>query len=263
MSDRLQRARTAWQRKDAALAAQAHTVAAVQADEAHQQGAGRYLAEAVYGGLDGVVTTFAVVAGVAGASLSANIVLILGLANLCADGLSMGTGAFLGARSEADYHRRERQREAWEIDHFPEGEREEIRAIYRDKGFSGEILEQVVATITADKEQWVKTMMVEELGIIEERKNPLRVGATTLVAFIIAGAIPLIAFLGTLRFPSLSDHSFTVAIIVTMLTIFGLGSARSLVIHKKWYMAGLEMLAVGGMTAVVAYGIGALFASLG
>jgi VIT1/CCC1 family predicted Fe2+/Mn2+ transporter len=187
----------------------------------------------------------------------------MGLANLFADGLSMGTGSYLGARSEADYHRQERERESWEIEHYPEGEMEEIREIYRDKGFEGEALEQAVAVITADKERWVRTMMVEELGIIEERKNPIRVGLTTFIAFLIAGAIPLISYMGALQIAALSAIPFQVAVVVTLVTIFGLGCARSLIIYKKWYVAGLEMLAVGGITAAVAYGIGAILAVMG
>lgn len=263
MGKRLEKARLAWIRSDATLAEEAHTTTAIRAKEPHQTGSGKYIAEAVYGGIDGIVTTFAVVAGVAGASLSPSIVMVLGLANLFADGLSMGAGSYLGARSEADYHRQERLRETWEIEHFPEGEREEIREIYREKGFEGDLLEQVVDVVTADKERWVTTMMVEELGIIEERKDPVRVGITTFTSFAIAGAIPLIAYLGALNIPALSQNSFMVAVVVTMVTIFGLGSARSLVIYKKWWRAGLEMLGVGGLTAVVAYGIGALLSALG
>lgn len=259
----MQKARAAWRRKDAATGKALHNPANINADEPHQGEGGKYISEAVYGGLDGIVTTFAVVAGVSGASLSAGIVLIMGLANLFADGLSMGTGSYLGAKSEADYHRQEREREAWEIEHFPEGEEAEIREIYQAKGFEGEALEQAIAIITSDKERWVRTMMVEELGIIEERKSPLRVGLTTFISFIIAGAIPLLSYMGSLQVPWLSAQPFLVAVIVTMVTIFGLGSARALVIYKKWYVAGLEMLAVGGLTAAVAYGIGMLLSHLG
>jgi VIT1/CCC1 family predicted Fe2+/Mn2+ transporter len=262
MDERLTKARKAWREKNKQLAGSAHTVASI-AREPHQGEGGKYISEAVYGALDGIVTTFAVVAGVSGASLSTGVVLVMGLANLFADGLSMGVGSYLGARSESDYHRQERAREAWEIEHFPDGEREEVREIYREKGFDGEALEQAVDIITSDKERWVRTMMVEELGIIEERKNPVRVGLTTFIAFLIAGAIPLISYMGSLQLSSLSAYPFPTAVIVTLVSIFAIGSARSMVIYKKWYKAGVEMLLVGGLAAGVAYGIGKLLSAFG
>jgi len=90
----------------------------------------KYLAEFVYGGIDGSVTTFAVVAGAAGAELSTNIVLILGFANLIADGFSMSVGNYLSAKSEIDNYRKHKKIEYWEVDNLPDQEKEEIREIY-------------------------------------------------------------------------------------------------------------------------------------
>ena len=128
----------------------------------------------VYGGVDGAVTTFAIVSGVAGAELEATIVLILGAANLLADGFSMAVGSFLGARTEADHRRRIRAIEEDHIDRVPEGEREEVRQIYRAKGFDGALLEQVVQRVTADRDLWIETMLVEEHGLPPVARSPGR-----------------------------------------------------------------------------------------
>lgn len=259
--DRLRKARHAYQRRDMDASRQAHEPEVIAssmgaAPEPHQQERGQYLSELVYGASDGIVTTFAVVAGVTGAALSPAVVLILGLANLLGDGLSMAAGAYLGERSRQDYERKERERELWEVEHFPEGEREEIRALYRAKGFEGELLERVVETITADRQRWVETMMREELHILPERKQPWKAGLATFLAFVVAGAVPLVSFVlaGALAAPG--AHTFWTAVGVTLATMFGVGAARSLVTFKPWARAGLEMLLVGGLAAAVAYGVG-------
>ena len=129
------------------------------------------LEDFVYGATDGAVTTFAVVAGVIGASLSPSIVLILGFANLFADGLSMAVGNYLAAKTRLEYIEKARRREEWEIDNIVEQEKQEIREIYTKKGFKEELLEEIVRIITSRRKVWVDTMMKEELGLIEDRQQ--------------------------------------------------------------------------------------------
>ena len=114
-----------------------------------------YIGEFIYGGIDGSVTTFAVVAGAAGANLDSAVVIILGFANLFADGFAMSVGSYLSTKSEKQNYEKHKAIEYWEVDHLPEKEREEIREIYQAKGFEGELLEQVVDKITEDKDRWV------------------------------------------------------------------------------------------------------------
>src|SRR5512138_637445 len=141
-SKRLEKARNAYAEGDLEASAQAHAKNnfdkrdIAYAEEKHGGASSQYIGDMVYGGLDGIVTTFAVVSGVAGADLGANIVLILGLANLFADGFSMATGAFLSSKSEQEYYDRERRREAWEVEHFPEAEKAELREIYIERGYT-------------------------------------------------------------------------------------------------------------------------------
>ena len=130
--------------------------------------------EFVYGATDGAVTTFAVVAGVVGAGLSPSIILILGFANLFADGFSMAVGNYLGAKSQKEFIEKKRRREEWEIDNLVEQEKQEIKDIYTQKGFKAELLNEIVNVITARRKVWIDTMMREELGLIESQKKPLR-----------------------------------------------------------------------------------------
>lgn len=228
----------------------------------HDSEKGQYIGDTVYGAIDGIVTTFAVVSGVAGASLSSGIVLILGFANLFADGLSMAVGNYLGTKSEVEYKDRERHREEWEVENLPEEEKEEVRQIYRRKGFTGELLEKAVDVITQDKKQWVDTMLLEELHIIPERTSPFKAGAVTFVSFVVAGFVPLLSYVLSYSIPFFADFAYPVAVVLTFATIFAVGSLRVFVTGKRWWTSGLEMLLVGGATAVVAYFIGYLLRGL-
>ena len=124
-----------------------------------------YLRDWVYGGIDGTVTTFAIMAGVVGANLSPSIVIILGIANLLADGFSMAAANFTGTKAEHDEYEQLRNMEERHVALAPEGEREEIRQIFRAKGFEGEALEDAVDVITKRRERWIDTMMAEEHGM--------------------------------------------------------------------------------------------------
>jgi VIT1/CCC1 family predicted Fe2+/Mn2+ transporter len=254
MSDRLEKAREAYERGDLYASKEMHKPEAIS--EEHKIEKGRYIGDMVYGALDGIVTTFAVVSGVVGASLPTSVILILGFANLVADGLSMGVGNYLGTKSEIDFQRKEREREAWEVVNIPEGEREEIKEIYGRKGFKGEDLERAVEIITSQQKIWVDTMMVEELGIIEENKRPLIAGLATYMSFICSGLMPLAAYLaaGILNIPQ--SQLFYFAVVLTGIIIFAVGSARSMFMTKRWYVAGLEMLFVAGLAAAASYLMG-------
>ncbi|AJF59991.1 MAG: hypothetical protein QT03_C0001G0495 [archaeon GW2011_AR10] len=261
LTNRVQKARLAYSKRSLEETKKAHSHKAFDEEQA-QEGHGDYVGDMVYGALDGIVTTFAVVAGAAGAGLSAGIIIILGFANLLADGLSMAAGNYLSMKSEQDYFKREREREAWEVENYPEGEVEEIRQIYRRKGFSGQTLEQLVGLITSKKSVWVDTMMVEELGMIPAQKSPLKAGAYTYFAFLIAGFVPLMVFVFSVFYPIENSLAFPIALALTFITIFAVGSLRSLVIAKNWLEAGIEMLLIGGLTAIISFGIGVFLSGL-
>ncbi len=257
LSKRILEAIEAYRSKDITASRKAHSSDNIKTSfEEHKTGAGAYLGEAVYGALDGIVTTFAVVAGVEGAKLSSGIVLILGFANLIGDGLSMGVGSYLSTKSRREYEKSERDRERWEVENYPDGEREEIRQIYRKKGFHGNELDKAVEIITSNQDVWIETMMMEELGIIEEDNHPFFNGLSTFVSFLIAGFIPLLFFVVAIAVPGLSQYTFQMSVILTAVTLFAVGSIRVLVTQTSWWISGFEMLFVGGAAAFGAYIIG-------
>ncbi len=214
-----------------------------------------YLGEFVYGAIDGSVTTFAVVAGAAGAGLDSAVVIILGFANLIADGFAMSVGSYLSTKSEQQNYHKHKQIEYWEVDHMPEKEREEIREIYAAKGFEGDLLDQVVATITANKDRWVDVMMKEELEMAEETKSPLAMGFVTFISFISLGFIPLIIYVGDYIQP-ISADLFLISSLLTGVCFLGIGYLKSIVTNTPKLQSILETLLLGGAAATLSYFVG-------
>jgi VIT1/CCC1 family predicted Fe2+/Mn2+ transporter len=261
---RLDEARKAYAQRDLSASQRAHSPETIATAMEHHGGTShQYIGDMVYGGLDGVVTTFAVVSGVAGASLGFGVILIMGLANLLADGLSMATGAFLSLKSEREYFQREREREVWEVEHFPDGEQAELLEIYKAKGYSAQDAEALVQIQSKDKKLWVDEMMVQELGLLPDDRRPVYSALATLGAFVVAGSVPLLVYFLGLLVPIDPTASFLVALVLSGIALFGLGVAKVLVTERNWLRSGLEMLIVGGLAAGVAYAIGYLLQGLG
>lgn len=265
ISKRLDEARRAFKTGDLSASAAAHTSGRITstAEEKHGGAGSQYIGDLVYGGLDGIITTFAVVSGVAGAQLGTPIILILGLANLLADGFSMATGAYLSSKSEREYYDREWQREAWEVDHFPEGERTELIEVYREQGYSDEEASTLVEIQSRDPQRWVNAMMINELGLLKDDRKPLLSGLMTLFAFVIAGSVPMLIYLLGLLIPISAETAFPIAIALSAIALFGLGAAKVVITRLNPVRSGLEMLIVGGLAAVVAYMVGALLKGIG
>ena len=231
-----------------------HTTGAIDARlDADSQS---YLRDFVYGAIDGIVTTFAVVAGVAGAGLEDRVVIILGAANLLADGFSMAVSNLLGSRAEGQQRERARLEEERQIRLLPEGEREEVRRIYAAKGLKGETLEAVVEAITADREVWLNTMITEELGFSPAERSPLRAAAMTFAAFVALGSLPLLIFAAQLAFGVDIDAPFAWSAVLSGIAFFAVGTVKARFVEQAWWKAGLETLALGGVAAALAYVVG-------
>ncbi|MEZ4826535.1 MAG: VIT1/CCC1 transporter family protein [Bacteroidia bacterium] len=215
-----------------------------------------FLPEFVYGGIDGSVTTFAVVAGSAGADLDISIILILGFANLLADGFSMSVGAYLSTKTGKENYEKHRKKEYREIQEIPESEEEEIRQIYREKGFEGELLEKVVAVIISDKDRWVDVMMKDELEMIPEKKSPLLIGTVTFLSFITVGLVPLISYLFEEQANQSSTHLFLLSCIMTSVAFVGIGFLKATVTETSRLRGIMETLLLGGSAAAVSYFVG-------
>ncbi|MFT4522891.1 MAG: VIT1/CCC1 family predicted Fe2+/Mn2+ transporter [Bacteroidia bacterium] len=214
-----------------------------------------YLGEFVYGGIDGSITTFAVVAGSVGAGLESSIIIILGFANLLADGFAMSIGAFLSAKSEQDNYDKHKKIEYWEVDHLPEKERQEIEDIYKAKGFEGELLTQVVDVITSDKDRWVDVMMKEELELIEESRSPFKIGLVTYLSFILVGLVPLLLYVYDYIWVFTLDLFLWTSIFTGIAFMF-IGWLKSYVTHTNRVKGVLETLTLGILAATVSYFVG-------
>ena len=205
--------------------------------------------EFIYGSIDGAVTTFAIVAP--------GIILILGFANLFADGFSMAAANYQSSKAKNEYIEMKRKQEEWEIDNLAEQEREEIREIYAKKGFKEELLEEVVRVITSKRKVWVDTMMKEELGLIEGDKRPLDSSVSTFFGFNIIGLIPLIPFMILITIGGDSNYdAFTYSTILVALAFFLVGTIKGKIVKKSKIRSGLFTLIIGGIAAMLAYSIG-------
>jgi vacuolar iron transporter family protein len=215
-----------------------------------------YLRDWVYGGIDGTVTTFAVVAGVVGADLSTKALLILGAANLFADGFSMAAANFTGTKAEMEEYEKVRRMEERHVALAPDGEREEIRQIFAGKGFTGEALKSAVDVITSKRERWIETMMTEEHGLPAVTRSPGKAAVMTFLAFIACGSIPLLPFV--VGVPASVSASTT----MTGFTFFAIGSLRSYWSPAPWWRAGIETFLIGTTAAAVAYLVGVVLTRL-
>jgi len=237
-----------------------------KAKEFHENHTGRFgkdfIREFIYGGIDGGVTTFAVVAGATGAHFDSVVIIILGLANLVADGFSMSVGSYLSVKSQFEKYRKYQQYERWGIENIPETERREIRSVYYDKGLRGKLLEKVVEVITSDKEVWVEEMMQGEFKMTPEKNPPFKAGIITFVSFILIGAIPLLPFIIPEFSQWIGITPFVLTCILTGLAFVIIGFTKSYINETSLSWAVFETLLLGAVAAVIAYFAGYFLESL-
>ena len=212
-----------------------------------------HLRDMVYGGIDGAVTTLAIVAGVEGAGLSPNIIIALGFANVLADGFSMAAGNFAGTRAEAEDIARLRATEERHIDQFPDGEMEELRQILEAKGIGKEDVAPTAAAFSRSRRAWVEVMLTDEYGVSPIQPAPLHSALATFGAFLLAGLVPLLPFLFNL------NNAFEIAVIATLGVFLLIGAGRSLWSLRPWWQTALETLAIGGTAALIAFIVGRMF----
>lgn len=221
-----------------------------------------YLKEIVYGGNDGIVTTFAVVAGFAGAqsgnvaSYSVVTVLLFGLANLFADGASMGLGNFLSLRSEQDLYKTNEAKEHHEVIHNPQAEKAETIHILQEKGFTQKDAETLTGIYATNKTYWVEWMMLHELSMQNPKgDNPYYTGLATFLSFVLFGFIPLIPYI----FLGQTPQTFLLSCIATLSALVLLGLLRYRITAEGIVRSVAEIVAIGGTAASIAYLVGTFF----
>lgn len=263
---RSKQARKAYNEHDVESTKAVHQIP-LTAEEKHSS-ANSYIKTIVFGGLDGILTTFAVVTAAAGASnhLSPTTVLIFGFANLLADGFAMGFGEYTSSSAEVEYAKQERQREEWEMENFAEGERSEMVELYKQKGLSEKDAILVIDTFMKYPKQFVDLMMVDELGIQpedEDESGPLRSGIIMFIAFVIFGAVPLLAYVP--RHTPIS--AFPLSCLLTILCLAVLGFLKTGLTFGfrpvgRIIKGGLQMLTNGIVAASVSYGVSYVISNL-
>lgn len=229
-----------------------HTPDEIAARLDQQSGSGR-LRDAIFGGIDGTVTTFAIVAGVQGAGLSAGIVVALGMANVLADGFSMAAGNYAGTKAVADDRRRLWDVEERHIRENRQGELDELDQILARKGLRGQVQREARKMISADKDQWISLMLTEEYGLPPVDARPIRAAIVIFAAFVAAGLLPLLPYLIGLA------PAFSWSIAISGLTFFGIGAIKSRWSLIPWWRSGIETLLIGGLAASLAFAVGRLF----
>lgn len=228
-----------------------------QHHEAHR--AGNWLRDVILGGQDGLVNILGIILGVIAGGGSDTVLLVAGFAAAITESISMGAVGYTSSIAERDYYEAEQRREAAEIDAMPDAERQEVRDIYAAKGFTGTLLEDVVDTITANRDNWLATMMDEELHLQPVRsRDILRTAIVVGIATLIGHLIPLLPFLVLPRTPAL-----VAAIVLSTMALFGVGAYSALALVGDWRKSGLRFVAIGLGAAAIGFLIGRLFNSGG
>jgi len=255
----------AYDNRDAKASAQAHGKKEIEMDvkgsspESHQK-SGEFIKSVVLGGLDGIVTTFAVVSGATGGGLGIEVILVLGFSNILADALSMGVGDALSSKAEQEYILAEKDRETWEMENYPEGEIQEMIDIFTKKGMTKVDSELIIRKYAEYPDLFVEFMMNFELDlpIPNEDDNPWKHGLVTFCSFVFFGLFPLLGY-AVLYTTSISESDlFIISCNVSAIMFFILGAVKTKFSKKKWYYGGIEILVMGSSTAAVSYLVGFL-----
>lgn len=257
VNTRIQQARKAYQKGDLQKTQLAHTKKAISASFAHSEIHKRDfdLSDIILGSQDGIVNVLGVILGVVAASASQRIVIAAGLAAAFAESVSMAAVAYTSTLSEADHYLAEVKREKWEIENIPEGEKEEIRQLYKKRGFKGKLLNQVVETIISDKQVWLEVMLSEELKLKPlSRQTALRSVLIVGTSAILGSLIPLMPFF----FFSIKI-SVVVSLLTAGITLFAIGFYKAKITVGKPFKSGIEIAVIGLISALIGYLIGSLF----
>lgn len=220
----------------------------------HMRG-GSWIGDAIYGVNDGLGAVFGIVSGVAAATKGSEFVLVAGLAGMVASAVSMGSGAYLAAKSEREVYEAELSREREEIETNPDEEREEMELFYQLKGFSEAESKTLVDRISQHPEQYLKTLAHEELGLSETSfPNPWKSLLSSSLSTALGAFIPLIPFFFARGYPAV-----IASLVISILAHFAVGAAKSLITTRSWWASGLEMTVVGIIAGVITYALGSLF----
>lgn len=217
-----------------------------------------WFADLILGGQDGLVNVLGIIFGVTAANGSNQILLAATLAAGLAEAVSMAAVSYTSQQSNKTHYEKEQRREYYEVDHMPEEEKREIREIYRQRGFKGKILEDIVQTITADKDIWVANMMTDELGMEPvEMKNIVKSSFLVGLSAVVGSVIPILPFFFLIGKPAV-----IISLIISGCTLFAVGVYQAKIMVGNLWKSGLQMMTIGLGSALVGFLIGNLFKSV-
>ncbi|MEU8245528.1 VIT1/CCC1 transporter family protein [Nonomuraea sp. NPDC048916] len=218
----------------------------------HRDVSGGWLRPAVFGAMDGLVSNFALIAGVVGAAGAGQAAVLAGFAGLAAGAFSMAAGEYTSVKSQTELMRAEIAVERRELARNPEGEQAELAALYRARGLDAELADQVAAGLSADPEQALRVHVREELGVDpDDLPSPYLAAASSFGAFAAGALVPLVPFL-------FGASGLAVALVLSVLALFGFGAAVARLTARPWWLGGLRQLGLGVGAAAVTYGLGHL-----
>lgn len=218
----------------------------------------------MFGFGDGVNTSLGIVAGIGGASIGVDIVILAALIGMFTGAKAMAVQNYLAVKSQREVLESEIQREEYEIDNYPNKEREEIEEIYKSKGFSGADLDMVVNKIISNREVWLKTMLTEELGLnLEIIGSPIKGAIVMFISFLMGGILPIIPYFIVKTGIFSNFIALLIAISISLIFSFLVGAIKGKLAKKSWIKGGLEMSLLGTGIALVGYGIGSELGNIG
>lgn len=252
--------------KDVALSKQTHDACGcTPAEEKHKIAQGQFIKSLIYGGLDGIISTFVVICSIEGGSFNPLYALVLGFSNLVGDGISMGVGDYLSSKADMEQQQTEYQREKWEFEHNPEGEITEMIELLIEKGVSPEDTELIIRTTAKYPELFLDQMMYYELGFmpLEEDEKPIKKGFMTFLAFCVFGLVPMLSYVGFGyvpwdTIPALKgfNPTFAISCVATAATLLLLGAVKARFSNENRILSSLKTLFTGGVACAIAWLIG-------
>lgn len=221
----------------------------------------QYMPEFVYGGIDGSVTTFAVVSGSVGAGIDSSVIVVLGLANLLADGFAMSVGAYLSSKAERDNYVKHRKQEEALIRTQPTLEKAKLLTIYQEAGFEKALSKEIVKQVTTNKANWVDIIMKEKYNLVLENKTPLSQGVSTYISFISIGFVPLVVYIMDLL-TTVEFNLFLFSSLLTCISFAVIGFLKAKINETKVVNGIVETLFLGLVAALVAFFVGDVLENL-
>ncbi|KYQ88246.1 hypothetical protein DLAC_10937 [Tieghemostelium lacteum] len=229
--------------------------------EPHKEESGEFIKSIVFGGLDGIITTFAIVAAATGAGLTRGVILIISFANLLGDAIGMAMGDYVSEKAEEDHIKKETLALEAKLQEQPDQEKRNLAELYEKKGFEQEDANRIAELLFPYRKTVVSIVMMENHGSMVEDEgdnSALKSAAVTFISFMICGGIPLFAYLFSGRYhePGGFDLIFIISIILFSIVLFGLGCFKGYISNKNWWISGFLMLLNGSITTLVAFFIG-------